>query len=155
GDDVGVVDGLQEDGDTGRLVLAVAVHRHQHVHAALHGVSERGDQGSAVAAVVRVGDDRQVGPAGEQFAGAGGRAVVDDEDLGAVAADLVQHGVEVPLFVVDRNGGQQLHTAPLPGCKARTGKNILTSTGEVSNCPKADPPGVREGCARTDSPTTP
>ena len=95
GYDVGVVDRFEQHGDAGRLVLAVAVHRHQHVVVVIQRVVERRDQGRPVAAVLRVRHDMQARLGASSRGGAVGRAVVDDEDVGAVSADLGEDAMDV------------------------------------------------------------
>src|SRR5262249_16392877 len=62
-----------------------------------------------VAAVLRVGDDGQAFFAGQQIRGAVRGAVVDDQDVRAMTAYLAEDGVQMTLFVVNRNGRENLH----------------------------------------------
>src|SRR5262249_52969222 len=118
--DVRIVDRLQQHRNAGRLVLAVAVHRHQHIDLLVDGVGKRGDQGGTVTAVLRMRDDGEILLPCQQLGGAIGPAVVDNQDAGRVTADLGENVFEVPLFVVDRNGGKNVHAAPPPGCGTRS-----------------------------------
>src|SRR5207247_2579072 len=106
GDQVRVVDRFQEHGDATRLVLAVTVHRHKHVVATLRREIEGRNQGGPVAAVLLVRDEVNARFRGQQIAGAVGRAVVDDEDFRAVAADLAKDVLQILRFVVDGDRGE-------------------------------------------------
>src|SRR5262249_28280204 len=96
------------------LVLAVAVHRDEHLELRmLAHVRERRDQGRAVAAVLRMRDHPQVILPGENLAGTIGRAIVDDEDVAAKAPHLTQNALDGFFFVVTGKGGEKTHATRL------------------------------------------
>ena len=55
-----------------------------------------------------VGEDAQVGLPGQDVASAVGGAVVHNEYVGAVLAYFAENVVEVPCFVVDRDGDRDV-----------------------------------------------
>jgi hypothetical protein len=96
----------QEHRDAGRLVLAVAVHRHQHLVLLLDGEPERADDRRPVSAVGRVGDAEQLRLGVEQLRGVVGGPVVHDEDARRVPPGLGEDRGDVPGLVVHRDGGE-------------------------------------------------
>ena len=79
---------VDEHFDPLRLVLAVAIDRHEHVVMETDGVVERRFERRAIAAVFRVADDKYVVAGRQEFGGAVGRAVVDDQYVGRHAGPL-------------------------------------------------------------------
>ena len=155
GDDVGVVDRFQQDGDAGRLVLAVAVHGDQHVEVAGQEMLKRGGDGCAVAAVRAVGDDPQVEFKSSRSGVCVGGSVVHDQDVGRETANLLEDGPKVPGLVVNRDCSQPTHGASLwvphhcrPAEKAAATRVRFPLSaserglgGEVWAAPKTSPPG--------------
>src|SRR5690606_199532 len=106
--------GGDEARDAERLVLAVAIDRHQHVVAVSLGVVEGRLESRAVAAVLLVPDEMDVLERIEHFGRAVGRAVVDEQDVRTVLTNLFDHALDVASFVVDRQGGEKAsHRAAL------------------------------------------
>ena len=97
---------LDQPRDQLRLVLAVAVDRHQHVVAAPDREVEGRHQGRPVAQVPRVVDQMDVVPPGQQFRSAVGRAVVDHQHLLAVGQRTVDHRPDVGRLIEHRQGCQ-------------------------------------------------
>lgn len=112
-------------------MLAIAIHGHQHIEVGVHRIIKSRDQGRPVAAIAGMGDNRKVRLPAEQFSGTIGGTVIDNQDILAIAPDFVQNLLEGALFIINGDGGEELHAAT--SWRKGKGQAILTIGARLSN----------------------
>ena len=90
-----------------RLVLAVAIDRHQHFILILNSILKRRLQRGAITAVRLMSNRVDVIPRGQQFASAVGRPIVHNEHIAGVANHFIEHWVHMRTLVVNRQRRQE------------------------------------------------
>lgn len=108
GDEVPAVcgDEVQEGGDHFGLVLLVTVHGENPVETVRGSVVEGVDEGLAVAAILGVAEEADVGAGGELFGRSVGRAVVDEQHVLVIGENSAEHVVDVFELVVNGDGDE-------------------------------------------------
>ena len=99
GYDVGAARGGHQLRDPFRLMLAIAVDRHQHAVSVANRVVERAFQSGAVPAVLAVSDNADILASGKHLGSAVRRSVVDNQHMATIAERLIEDFADVGSFV--------------------------------------------------------
>ena len=92
-------------------VLTIAIDGHQILKTMFAGIFKGRDQCSTVTAILAMSDHMNVSTSSQYLTRAVGRTIIDNQNMVAVAANLVEHFIDVFYFVVNRQRCQEFcHT---------------------------------------------